>query len=133
IGVKDSAVRDTLRTALRDKTREFEEARRCLRDLRTHRETLAKPSVARRLKALEQTLTRKPLSVVETNKALKEAGSKVVINPETAELTIYWHHAPEQPTEAGPFYSRHFTRFDEVPGGYSAKRDTGVTSRKAGR
>ena len=53
IDVKDHAVRDILRAALRDKTRELEDARRRLRDLRAHRETLAKPSVTRRLKALE--------------------------------------------------------------------------------
>ena len=52
---------------------------------------------------------------LEANKAaLKEATSKIVINPETAELLIYWHHAPEQPTEAGPFYSRHYKGFDGV-------------------
>jgi hypothetical protein len=50
-----------------------------------------------------------------------------VINPETAELTLHWHHAPDQPTEAGPFASRHMTTFDEVPGGYvyRAKRGKG--------
>jgi hypothetical protein len=89
-----------------------------LRQLRARRDRLASPYVARRLQTLEQTLTHKPLNVVEANKALKEAVSRIVINPEAAELVLHWHHAPEQPTEAGPFASRHMTTFDEVPGGY---------------
>jgi hypothetical protein len=40
-----------------------------------------------------------------------------LLNPETAELTLHWHHAPEQPTDAGPFASRHMTTFDVVTGG----------------
>jgi len=68
--------------------------------------------VTRRLQALEQALTHKPLSVVEANKALKEVVNRIVINPETAELLLHWHHAPEQPTDAGPFQSRHYTAFN---------------------
>jgi hypothetical protein len=77
------------------------------------RDTLATPYVARRLQALEQPLTRKPLNVVDANKALKEVVGRVVINPETAKLLLHWHHALGQPTDAGPFASRHFTGFDE--------------------
>jgi DNA invertase Pin-like site-specific DNA recombinase len=119
---------DAKRTELRQKEHELEEARKRLRTLRARRDTLAKPYVQRRLQALEQALTRKPLNVVEANKALKEAVSHIVLNPETAELTLHWHHAPDQPTEAGTFFSRHYTMFDEVPGGYVAKRDRGATS-----
>jgi hypothetical protein len=63
---------------------------------------LAKPYVSRRLNVIERALTQEPFRAAETNKALKEAVSRIVINPETAELTLYWHHAPEQPTEGGP-------------------------------
>jgi hypothetical protein len=101
-----------VRAALREKERELAEARERLRSLRVRRDTLARPYVTRRLQALEQALTRKPLNVVEANKALKEAVSRIVINPETAELLLHWHHAPEQPTDAGPFHSRHYTTFD---------------------
>jgi DNA invertase Pin-like site-specific DNA recombinase len=131
IGERDHSVRDTLRAALRDKTRELEDARRRLRDLRDRRETLAKPSVARRLKAVEQALTQEPFSVVEANKALKEAVSHIVLNPETAELTLHWRHAPERPTEAGLFYSRHMTTFDEAPGGYVYRATRGAKGAKA--
>jgi predicted nuclease with TOPRIM domain len=115
------------RTELREKEREIDETRERLRSLREHRDTLATPYVRRRLQALERALTHKPLNVVEANKALKETVSRIVINPETAELALHWHHAPEQPTDAGPFASRHMTTFDEVPGGYvyRAKRGKG--------
>jgi Resolvase, N terminal domain/Recombinase/Recombinase zinc beta ribbon domain len=105
---------DAKRTELREKERELEEAREDLRSLRTRRDTLASPYVTRRLQALEQALTRKPLSVVEVNKALKEAVNRIVINPETAELVLHWHHAPEQPTDAGPFATRHYTGFEST-------------------
>jgi DNA invertase Pin-like site-specific DNA recombinase len=119
---------NAVRTRLREKERELEAARERLHSLRAQRDTLTSPYVARKLQALEQALTHKPLNVVEANKALKEAVSHIVLNPESAELTLHWHHAPEQPTEAGTFFSRHYTMFDEVPGGYVAKRDRGATS-----
>jgi hypothetical protein len=109
----------TKRTALREKEREPEEARERLRSLRAHRDTLASPYVTRRLQALEQALTHKPLNVVEANKALKEAVSRIVIDPEASEL-LHWHHAPEQPTQGGPFYSRHYRGFEESKEGEGA-------------
>jgi hypothetical protein len=57
---------------------------------------------------------------VEANKALKETVSRIVINPETAELLLHWHHAQEQPTDAGPFASRHYKGFDEPKGNEGA-------------
>jgi DNA invertase Pin-like site-specific DNA recombinase len=112
----DELIRDksnVKRVALRAKERELEEARERLRALRAHKDTLASPYVLRRLRALEQALTRKPLNVVEANKALKEAVGRIVLNPETAELLLHWPHAPEQPTNAGPFYSRHYKGFED--------------------
>jgi hypothetical protein len=111
------------RTELRAKERELDEARERLRDLRARKDTLASPYVMRRLRALEQALIRpltyKPLNVVEANKALKEAVGRIVINPETATLLLHWHHAPEQPTDAGPFHTRHYRMFDGAPAGTS--------------
>jgi hypothetical protein len=46
------------------------------------RDTLARPYVQRRLTALGKALRRKPLNVVDTNKAINEAVSKIVLNPE---------------------------------------------------
>jgi hypothetical protein len=51
---------------------------------------------------------------------LKETVSRIVINPETAELLLHWHHAQEQPTDAGPFASRHYKGFDEPKGNEGA-------------
>jgi DNA invertase Pin-like site-specific DNA recombinase len=104
---------NVVRTRLREKEQELEETRERLRSLRARRDTLTKPYVQRRLDALQAALKHEPFSVAKVNTALKEAVSKMVLNPETAQLTIYWHHAPEQPTEAGPFYSRHYRGFDE--------------------
>jgi hypothetical protein len=103
---------NAVRARLREKEREFEEARKRLRDLRARRDATAKPYVTRRLQAVEQTLTEEPFEVIAANRALKEAVSRIVINPETAELTIYWLHS-EQPTEGGLFWSRHYTGFDK--------------------
>jgi hypothetical protein len=50
---------------------------------------------------LERALRRKPLNVVDANKALKEAVSKIVLDPEEGELIIHWHHASE-PTRDCP-------------------------------
>jgi DNA invertase Pin-like site-specific DNA recombinase len=106
----------TVRQRLRQKEQELEEAREELRALRAHRDTLAKPQVQRRLHALLTALTAKPFNVVKANAVLKEAVSRVVLNPETSELTIFWQHAPEQPSEAGPFWSRHYRGFDDNVG-----------------
>jgi hypothetical protein len=84
-----------------------------LRKLRERRDTLARRYVRRRLTALGKALRRKPLNVVEANKALKEAVSKIVLDPEAGDLTIHWHHS-EVSTEGGPFYSRHCRIFDDV-------------------
>jgi hypothetical protein len=121
---------NALRARLREKEREYEEARESLRELRARRDALAKPYVARRLQALEAALAHQPLNVIEANKVLKEAASRIVINPEAGSMLIYWHHAPEQPTEAGPFHSKHNNTFDVVPGGYvhrKPKRAKGST------
>jgi hypothetical protein len=47
-------------------------------------------------------------------------GSRIVINPESTALTLHWHHAPEQPTQGGPFYSRHYRGFEERKEGEGA-------------
>jgi DNA invertase Pin-like site-specific DNA recombinase len=107
---------NVVRQRLREREQELEAAREQLRQLQAHRDTLARPQVQRRLYALRTALTAKPFNVVPANSALKEAASRVVLNPESGELTIYWHHAPEQPSEAGPFYSRHNTTFTETDG-----------------
>jgi DNA invertase Pin-like site-specific DNA recombinase len=124
---------NVVRARLREKEQELNAARERLRELRARRDTLAKDYVTRRLQAVERVLTQEPFRIVEANKVLKEAVSKIVINPETGRLAIHWHHAPEQPTEAGPFHSRHFSVFDKVPGGYVYRAKRGAQdAKKAG-
>jgi hypothetical protein len=75
--------------------KEFEEAEEHLRHLRARRDTLASASVLRRLEAIEQALTQKRLNVGETNRVLKQAVSKIVMDTERGTLTVHWHHADE--------------------------------------
>jgi DNA invertase Pin-like site-specific DNA recombinase len=110
---KGTDIRTQFEENLQLRLREREDTRRRLKELRARREERTKPYVQRRLQALEQALTHEPFNVVEANKVLKEAVSRIVLDPETASLAIHWHHAPEQHTEAGPFYSRHYRGFDE--------------------
>jgi DNA invertase Pin-like site-specific DNA recombinase len=102
----------TVRQRLQAKERALEAQREELRRLKADRDKSAKPNVERRLQALLTTLTAKTFNVVRANTALKEAASRLVLNPETGELTIFWQHT-EQPSEAGLFYSRHYTGFDD--------------------
>jgi hypothetical protein len=99
-----------LRSRLRDKEAELNAARERLRGLRAQKDTLARPHVQRRLAALWGVLRRKPFPVSEVNKALKEAVSKIVLDPEAGRMAIYWHHAGE-PTDDVPFFSRHSRAF----------------------
>ena len=103
---------EIVRLRLRDKEAEWKAVRERLRALRAQQEAKAKPYVRQRLDALKKALQRKPLNIGEANRALKEAVSKIVFDPE-GKLTIYWHHAPEQPTEDVGFASRHNKMFDD--------------------
>ena len=100
-----------LRARLRDKEVELEAARERLRALAIQRDTLARPSVQRRLTALLGALRHKPFNVAHVNKALKEVVSKIVLDPVAGQLVIHWHHASE-PSEGVPFFSRHSRAFD---------------------
>jgi DNA invertase Pin-like site-specific DNA recombinase len=106
----DELARDNsgaVRARLREREAELKAALERLRTLRAQRDTRARPYVQRRFDALRNALSRKPLNVVEANKALKEAVGKIVLDPEAGRLAIHWHHAPERPTEGVPFFSKH--------------------------
>lgn len=104
---------EVVRLRLRDTEAEWKAARERVRALRAQQEAMAKPYVRLRLDALKKALQRKPLNVSEANRALKEAVSKIVFDPE-GKLTLHWHHAPERPTEDVGFVSRHNRMFDDV-------------------
>ncbi len=103
---------DVLRARLRDKEVELDAARERLRVLAAQRDTLARPFVQRKLTALSGALRRKPFNVADVNKALKEAVSKIVLDPEAGRLAIHWHHASEHSDDV-PFFSRHSKVFDD--------------------
>jgi hypothetical protein len=112
----DELVREksgALRRRLREKEAELEAAQERLRALRAQRDALARPYVQRRLATLEEALVRVPRSVVEVNRALKEAVSKIILDPEAGTLAIYWPHASEATGDV-PFFSRHSRVFDEA-------------------
>jgi DNA invertase Pin-like site-specific DNA recombinase len=105
-----------LRQRLDEKEKELDSARERIRELRAKRKTLAAPYVLHRLRALRDALRSKPFAVADVNKVLKEAVGKIILDPEAGRLTIYWHHAPENPTSDVPFYSRHSRAFDDAGG-----------------
>jgi len=45
--------------------------------------------------AVRGTLRAEPFDISNTNRALKEAVSKIVINPEAGSLAIHWRHADD--------------------------------------
>lgn len=115
-GIADELVvekSELLRQRLWEKEAALERAKAELKALRVKRNTEVAPFVYRRLLSLWEALRRKPFSVSEVNKALKEAVSKIVFDPEEGRLWVYWHHHEGEPTDGGPFYSRHSTVFDD--------------------
>ncbi len=121
-----------VRARLRAKEAEWKAARERLRDLRTRRDAVARPYVQRRLDALRNALRRKPLNVVEANKALKEAVSKIVLDAEAGRIAIHWHHAAERPTEGVPFFSKH-TEFYQRSKRHREGNDDSTTSELGGQ
>jgi DNA invertase Pin-like site-specific DNA recombinase len=102
---------EVVRRRLKEKEAELERAKEALRDLRARRDALAAPYVHRRLETLKDALSQYPLSIALANKALKEAVSQIVLDPEAAMLSIHWHHTTVS-TDV-PFYSRHIKMFPD--------------------
>jgi DNA invertase Pin-like site-specific DNA recombinase len=97
---------EAVRQRLREKEHERNETAEQLRKLKAHRDSLASPSVQRKLMELKTALEQRPLNVSKTNAALKQAVSRIVVDPERATITIHWRHSDE--TRDIWFYSRHF-------------------------
>jgi len=92
----DIRISDKSRAAglrLRDAEREREQKRDGLRKLMERRDTLTSTNVRKRLAAVEQAFTQKPLDTEEANKALRGAVRKMVMRPQGGTLDIVWHHA----------------------------------------
>jgi DNA invertase Pin-like site-specific DNA recombinase len=75
--------------------RELKGFQRQLRELRNQRDTLTTASVKDRLKAVEQTLSGTSATVAETNRVLREAIRRIVLDPEQGRLWLRWHHSDE--------------------------------------
>jgi DNA invertase Pin-like site-specific DNA recombinase len=105
---------DVARRILHDAQVELAGYEEKLKQLRARRDTMSSPAVLRRIGAIHQAATRKPMVVQEINKALKQAVSKIVFDPEEGGLTVWWHHA-DAPSDPIPFVSRHIKGFGDTP------------------
>jgi len=107
----DLAVRDKSEAARHDlhlKEKELAAGREHLRELLSQREMRTSANVMRRLEAVRAALERKPLNVTETNRALRQAVTRIVLDPEQVTLTIFWQHAEQRPQEV-QLYTRRGT------------------------
>jgi DNA invertase Pin-like site-specific DNA recombinase len=82
------------RRRLSEREKELKDIQRQLRDLRTQRDTLTTASVKDRLKSVEHVLTN-DAGVIETNRVLRDAIRRIVLDPEQGCLWIRWHHSEE--------------------------------------
>jgi hypothetical protein len=116
VGVLEDEVQELLNLTIRDKSEaarerlqakelELRTEREHMRDLRAQRDTRTSANVVRRLEAVRAALEREPINVAEANRTLRQAVSRIVLEPERATLTIYWRHA-EQWAQEVQFYTR---------------------------
>jgi DNA invertase Pin-like site-specific DNA recombinase len=82
------------RTRLREAEAVLRGAEAQLRTLVAQRDTLTTASVKARLKAVKDALTASPINVAAANQALRQAVRSITVDPETAMLSLTWHHAP---------------------------------------
>jgi DNA invertase Pin-like site-specific DNA recombinase len=101
---------EAVRNRLREKERVIEECERASRDLSARREILSDALIVKRLAGLREALEAKPINIAATNKALKGAVERIVLSPETGELSLHWRHAPTSPRKVR-FHSRHNNPF----------------------
>lgn len=95
-----------VRKRLREKDAELRETQARLRTITAQRDTLTTVSVRDRLKAVKETLEADTVDVTAINQALRQAVSRIVLDPEKARLEVYWHHSPES-VQIINFHSRH--------------------------
>jgi hypothetical protein len=86
---------EIFRRSLSAAERELKGLQKQLRELRAQRDTLTTASVKDRLKAVEKTLRNPKATVAETNRILREAIRRLVLDPEQGRLWVRWHHSDE--------------------------------------
>jgi DNA invertase Pin-like site-specific DNA recombinase len=94
------------RRRLREKEAELRETQARLRTITTQRDTMTTASVRDRLNAVTKALGADTVDVVAANQALRQAMSRIVLDPEKARLEVYWHHSPES-VQVIYFHTRH--------------------------
>jgi hypothetical protein len=94
------------RKRLREKAAELRETQARLRTITAQRDTMTTTSVRDRLKAVKKALEADTVDAVATNQALRQAMSRIVLDPEKARLEVYWHHSPES-VQVIYFHTRH--------------------------
>jgi DNA invertase Pin-like site-specific DNA recombinase len=101
----------TIGQALRQADRDIQASEARLEELKARRVRLSASFVLRRLNTLRDELKREQLDVAAANGALKAVIERIVVNPEAASLDIHWRDTDA--SSEVPFWSRHFTGFDE--------------------
>jgi DNA invertase Pin-like site-specific DNA recombinase len=86
---------ETVRRRLSAAERELKGFQKQLRELRAQRATLTTASVRDRLRAVEKTLSSTGATVAGTNRVLREAVRRIVLDPEQGRLWVRWHHSDE--------------------------------------
>ncbi|MBI5322735.1 recombinase family protein [Bradyrhizobium sp.] len=79
----------------REMERQLREYQKELRALRAKRDTMTTASVKDRLKAVERVLASNKETVTETNKTLRDAIRRIVMDPVQGRLWVRWHHSEE--------------------------------------
>jgi hypothetical protein len=93
-----------LRRVLSNREKELKDIQKQLRDLRAQRDTLTATSVKDRLKEVERVLTDGG-DVIQTNRVLRDAIRRIVLDPVQGRLWIRWQHSEE--TQDITFVTRH--------------------------
>jgi DNA invertase Pin-like site-specific DNA recombinase len=101
----------TIGEALREAERAIEREEAKLQKLRERRERLGTPFVAKRLATLRDELTRAEFDAAATNRALKAAVERIVLNPEIGCLELHWRDSDA--VSQVPVWSRHLTVFND--------------------
>ena len=97
---------DAARHRLMQKEAAFNVARANLQKMRAEQEKVTGPSVRRKLETIRESLSRKPLDVAKTNRALKQIVREIVLNANDGTLEIRWQHSDDV-AKPVPFHSRH--------------------------
>jgi len=104
---------NTVRKKLRELEQTIEQADARGRQLRDEIEQISEPFVSKRIARLREALLERPLDVVRTNRAIKDAFDRMALDPEKGALTFHWRHTTAAPFTIS-FPSRHLAELSAV-------------------